>query len=110
MNYGNIYGNYSKTQVKLDKYVEKNYKRRRFRKNKRKLFKLWKHLWEKYAVKTNYGNWDESFTMDELDTFIEKYYKKLKKGGTLIVFFYLWKIETLKDILEKHNFKQIRMN
>jgi DNA modification methylase len=35
-------------------------------------------------------------------------YKKLKKGGTLILFFDLWKITDLKNILEKYKFKQIR--
>ena len=64
---------------------------------------------KKYAVKTNYGDWDKDFTIDKLDIFVEQYYNKLKKGGTLIMFFDLWKIETLKNILEKYKFKQIRM-
>jgi site-specific DNA-methyltransferase (adenine-specific) len=46
--------------------------------------------------------------MEALDTFIGEYYKKLKKGGTLIMFFDLWKITNLKDIMEKHKFRQIR--
>ena len=37
------------------------------------------------------------------------YYKKLKKGGTVIIFFDLWKISYLKEMMEKHKFKQIRM-
>jgi site-specific DNA-methyltransferase (adenine-specific) len=63
---------------------------------------------KKYCVKTDYGEWDSEFTMELLDTFIGEYYKKLKKGGTLIMFFDLWKISLLKDIMEKHKFKQIR--
>ena len=63
----------------------------------------------KYCVKTDYGDWDKEFTIEKLDSFIEQYYKKLRKGGTLIIFFDLWKITTLKDIMEKHKFKQIRM-
>jgi site-specific DNA-methyltransferase (adenine-specific) len=63
---------------------------------------------KKYCVKTNYGEWDSLFTIEALDKFIYEFYKKLKKGGTLIIFFDLWKITTLKDILEKYNFKQIR--
>jgi site-specific DNA-methyltransferase (adenine-specific) len=43
-----------------------------------------------------------------LDNFISEYYKKLKEGGTLIIFFDLWKISILKDLMEKHKFKQIR--
>jgi site-specific DNA-methyltransferase (adenine-specific) len=46
--------------------------------------------------------------METLEKFIESYYKKLKKGGTLIIFFDLWKITCLKELLEKHKFKQLR--
>lgn len=48
------------------------------------------------------------FYYEKLDEFIKQYYKKLKKGGTLIIFFDIWKITPLKEIMEKHNFKQIR--
>ena len=64
---------------------------------------------KKYCVKTDYGNWDSEFTMDTLEKFIIEYYDKLRKGGTLIMFFDLWKIESLKNLLEKNKFKQIRM-
>ena len=63
---------------------------------------------KKYCVKTDYGDWDNDFTMENLDNFIGEYYKKLKKGGTMIMFFDLWKISELKDLMEKHKFKQIR--
>jgi len=63
---------------------------------------------KKYCVKTDYGDWDKDFTIDILDKFISQFYKKLRKGGTLIIFFDLWKITTLKEIMEKYKFKQIR--
>jgi site-specific DNA-methyltransferase (adenine-specific) len=63
---------------------------------------------KKYCVKTDYGEWDSAFTMDLLDTFLGEYYKKLKTGGTIIMFFDLWKISFLKELMEKHKFKQIR--
>lgn len=63
---------------------------------------------KKYCVKTDYGEWDSSFTMESLEQFIGEYYRKLRKGGTLIMFFDLWKITDLKKILEKYKFKQIR--
>jgi site-specific DNA-methyltransferase (adenine-specific) len=63
---------------------------------------------KKYCVKTNYGDWDNNFTLEQLDKFICEYYKKLKNGGTIIIFFDLWKIGELRLLLEKHNFKQIR--
>jgi len=62
----------------------------------------------KYSVQTEYGEWDTSFTMEKLDEFIGEYYKKLRKGGTMIIFFDIWKITPLKEIMEKHKFKQIR--
>jgi site-specific DNA-methyltransferase (adenine-specific) len=63
---------------------------------------------KKYCVKTDYGEWDSKFTIDVLEMFIAEYYNKLKIGGTLIMFFDIWKITPLKDILEKYKFKQIR--
>jgi site-specific DNA-methyltransferase (adenine-specific) len=63
---------------------------------------------KKYCVKTDYGDWDNNFTIEILDQFIGEYYKKLKNGGTMILFFDLWKITLLKEIMEKHRFKQIR--
>jgi DNA modification methylase len=64
---------------------------------------------KKYCVKTDYGEWDSEFTIEQLEGFVAEYYKKLRKGGTLIIFFDLWKITPLKDLLEKYRFKQIRM-
>jgi DNA modification methylase len=63
---------------------------------------------KKYCVKTDYGDWDKDFTIEQLEQFVSEYYKKLRKGGTLILFFDLWKITTLKEIMERHKFKQIR--
>jgi len=63
---------------------------------------------KKYCVKTDYGDWDSEFTMEILEKFICEYYKKLKNGGTMIIFFDLWKITLLKEMMEKHKFKQIR--
>lgn len=63
---------------------------------------------KKYCVKTDYGDWDKNFTIETLERFVSEYYKKLRKGGTLIIFFDLWKITLLKEIMEKYKFKQIR--
>lgn len=76
--------------------------------NKEKYIKYGSIYGKKYCVKTDYGDWDSAFTMEILEQFISEYYKKLKKGGTLIMFFDLWKITNLKELLEKYNFKQIR--
>ena len=65
-------------------------------------------LGKKYCKKTDFGSWDADFTIEQLDEFVGEYYNKLRKGGTIIIFFDIWKITTLKDIMEKHKFKQIR--
>ena len=77
--------------------------------NKEKYMKYGTIYGKKYCVKTNYGSWDNDFTLATLEEFIREYYNKLKKGGTLILFFDLWKITDLKNLLEKYKFKQIRM-
>ena len=63
---------------------------------------------KKYAVMTDYGDWDNNFTMEKLEKFILHYFRVLKNGGTLIIFFDIWKITPLKEIMEKTGFKQIR--
>lgn len=63
---------------------------------------------KKYAVVTDYGDWDTNFTMDILENFIKEYFRVLKNGGTLILFFDIWKITPLKEIMERVGFKQIR--
>lgn len=77
-------------------------------KNKEKYMKYGSIYGKKYCVKTDYGDWDSDFTMEILDKFIAEYYRKLKNGGTIIIFFDLWKITYLKEAMEKHKFKQIR--
>ena len=36
-----------------------------------------------------------------MEDFVKIYYNKLKKGGTCIIFFDIWKIETLTNLLSK---------
>ncbi len=71
---------------------------------------------KKYATKTKFGEWDDKFTLIKLKEFVDLFYKKLRKGGTCIIFFDLWKIESLRECMEKikkgnknwNGFKQIR--
>jgi len=77
--------------------------------SKEKYMKYGSIYGKKYCVKTDYGKWDSEFTMAKLEEFIKEYYKKLRNGGTMIMFFDLWKISDLKTIMEKHKFKQLRM-
>jgi len=63
---------------------------------------------KKYAVTTDYGDWDSDFTLEQLGLFIKHFYRVLKDGGTSIVFFDIWKLSPLKDMLEREKFKQVR--
>ena len=63
---------------------------------------------DKYAVKTKFGSWDDEFTLDILDKYIKLFYEKLVDGGTCVIFFDIWKLSYLKEIMEKYKFKQIR--
>lgn len=63
---------------------------------------------KQYATPTDYGKWDEDFPNEVLEQFIKEFYKKLKVGGTLIIFYDLWKITILKELMEKYKFEQIR--
>jgi site-specific DNA-methyltransferase (adenine-specific) len=97
---------YVKTEVEWTEYKHRN--KILDDKNRENFLKYGSVYGKKYCVKTDYGDWDSEFNIDLLDEFIQMFYKKLKKGGTLIIFFDLWKIETLRSLLEKHNFNQIR--
>ena len=44
-----------------------------------------------------------------MQAFVHLMYKKLRKGGTVIIFYDLWKITVLKEMLEAAKFKQLRM-
>lgn len=77
-------------------------------KNKENYKKFGTTYGKKYAIPTKYGKWDEEFPIEVLEQFIKEFYKKLKKGGTLIIFYDLWKITVLKNLMEKYKFKQLR--
>lgn len=66
-------------------------------------------LGKKYCVQTKFGEWDSQFTVDTLKSCILEYYAKLKKGGTCIIWFDVWKMETVKRLMEEAKFKQIRL-
>lgn len=101
---------YIKTEAEWEKYkvdkVDDNIDN--FDDKKENYMKYGSIYGKKYCVKTQYGDWDKDFTMDKLKLFVNEYYKKLKKGGTLIIWFDLWKLGELKTIMEECKFKQIR--
>jgi len=76
--------------------------------NKKKYIKYGTIYGKKYAVKTDYGNWDKNFTIKILEKFIEQFHIKLRDGGSIIIWCDLWKITIIKNLLTKYGFKCIR--
>ncbi len=61
---------------------------------------------DRFRVSMDFGDWDNNFT--GLDRVISECYRILRKGGTLICFYDLWKTTTLKQYFEQAKFKQLR--
>lgn len=62
----------------------------------------------KFNISIDFGEWDSSFEHKYLDELCDEFYRVLKRSGTIICFYDLWKISYLRDSLEKSKFKQIR--
>jgi len=104
-------GENKKTSEQWEQFkIKKGYTDNKYRNN---YIKYGNTSGNKFAFKTDFGVWDKEFTIDKLKEFIQLFYKKLRKGGTCIIFFDIWKLETLKKLMEtaktpKNGFKQIR--
>lgn len=61
---------------------------------------------ERFAVSMDFGKWDN--TSLALFDIIAECHRILRSGGTMICFYDLWKITTLKDAMEMSKFKQLR--
>lgn len=61
---------------------------------------------DRFRISMDFGDWDNNFT--GLDMVISECYRILRKGGTLICFYDLWKTTTLKQYFEQAKFKQLR--
>lgn len=63
---------------------------------------------DRFRISINFGNWDSDFDYENMEILAKEFYRILRKGGTLICFYDLWKISYLKASLEKAKFKQLR--
>lgn len=61
---------------------------------------------ERLAISMDFGDWDKDFK--DLDVVIKESYRVLKKSGTLICFYDLWKITTLSEYFKDAKFTQLR--
>jgi len=57
-------------------------------------------------ISIDFGYWDEAIDMDEL---FNQLYRVLRNGGTLIIFYDIWKSTEIKEVAENNKFKQPRI-
>ena len=62
---------------------------------------------DRFRVSMDFGYWDFGFT--GLDIVVYESYRILRKGGTLICFYDIWKLTKLRKYFDKAEFKQIRL-
>ncbi len=66
---------------------------------------------ERFRISMDFGHWD-NLSMKEhtklMKAAIKEYYRVLKKSGTCIIWYDLYKIGVLKDWIEAAGFKQVR--
>lgn len=62
---------------------------------------------DRFRVSMDFGEWDSENKV-ELASVCSEFHRVLKKGGYLVIFYDLWKITELKNILENVGFKQLR--
>ena len=63
---------------------------------------------DRLKVSMEFGEWDNAFTTDMLADTVNEYYRILRDGGYVVIFYDLWKIESLSQILTDAGFKQLR--
>ena len=64
---------------------------------------------QKYgSISMNFGEWDTGEGID-MEKYFAEAYRILKRGGTIIMFYDIFKMETIKAIAEKVGFKQPRI-
>ena len=61
---------------------------------------------DRFRISMDFGDWDSDFT--GLDEVIKELYRVLRKGGTLICFYDIWKISILRRYFDDAKFRQIR--
>ncbi len=61
---------------------------------------------QRFAVSMDFGTWDH--VEINLDDMAKVFYTSLRRGGTAIVWYDLWKIGKVKDAMESAGFKMLR--
>lgn len=65
---------------------------------------------DRFRMSMEFGEWDEreNFTLKQLKEFSKQSYRVLRKGGTVVCFYDLWKIQELSEVFSDAKFKQLR--
>ena len=63
----------------------------------------------KFLYQTEFSEWDSTFHPDDLKTFLNLSFKKVKEGGVIIVFFDLWKITNLRKYMMDAGFVDVTL-
>lgn len=63
-----------------------------------------KTKYSKHSI--DFGSWDSELDLEKL---FREYFRVLRKGGTLLIFYDVWKSNQLKEVAQKFNFKQPRV-
>ena len=61
---------------------------------------------DRFRVSMEFGDWDSQF--QNLDLVVAECFRILRSGGSMICFYDLWKVSTLKEYFDRAGFKQIR--
>ena len=62
---------------------------------------------DRFRISMDFGKWDYNF--GRLGDVIKEAYRVLRKGGTLICFYDIWKLTKMKEYLDEAHFKQARI-
>ena len=62
---------------------------------------------ERFAVSMDFGKWDHE--QINLNALAQKSYRALRRGGTVIIWYDVWKISEVKKALDAAGFKMIRL-
>lgn len=63
---------------------------------------------DRLKVSMDFGEWDKEFTLEMLSDAVKEYYRVLRNGGYAVIFYDLWKIQELAQLLTDAKFKQLR--
>ena len=63
---------------------------------------------DRFRVSYDFGDWDV-VDLDYFDKVFTEAYRVLRKGGTCVIWYDIWKVQELKELLEKIGFRMFRM-